>query len=665
MGREEWKGQRYICLVRASDPGQGPTSTKAQLEMLNARAAELGMSFVDQVVLEGVTGSLPGRRTDLTALLERKKSANDFDVLVLQRIDRLTRSGSGHGFWFEHECHCAGIRLLFVGDDIPEGRYASLIKVAKYEAAQEQAYSISQRSTQGSQLALEQKRNVTSSHTPYACWRLYMTSESTPTHIIRDLRDGRQEKLHPETYALIDTYGQIGGGGKGHYRKQKEEKVLLMPGDSDKAEVVRLIFDLHFLQGLGGKRIADLLNRRGIPSPELKEWSQRQVEVIYEAEIYTGRSVGNRTSSAIYHRRSPNAPQPVELDPMIRNTAPRIPVQQRPREEWFIQEQPLMADFLDEQVRTLAMAEHEKLWKLRGDPTRPRVHKNQHGASEYLLTGLLFAKQDGEPMVGILCGRVGEKVRYYRHKRGRRGYRTRSIFNRMLRADQVEAAVLDVVQQVLADTPQLEERIRQFAIQQASEGAGHTKTLEALKAKRGSLRKRTEFLVSRLDEATLEDAQGELQRLGSERKTLDEQIAAAEAAAKLSTLDPEDTVRRVMGKLADLSVNLKEMPTFRLREALASLVERVEADLETKQVKIQLALPSWVLSGVSEPENAMRLVRNSESSTSYQTHQGISLELEIADCDYIEKRCAMPCVRCRRRKLNAQADDNSLSPCAA
>ena len=60
-------------------------------------------------------------------------------MVILQRLDRLTRGGSAHGFWFEHECRCVGVELVFVGDDIPEGRYANLIKVAKYEAAQEQA----------------------------------------------------------------------------------------------------------------------------------------------------------------------------------------------------------------------------------------------------------------------------------------------------------------------------------------------------------------------------------------------------------------------------------------------------------------------------------------------------------------------------------------------
>src|SRR5579884_1561357 len=180
MDRKETEGKRYICLVRASDASKGTTSTAAQLALLREYGDRMGMVFIDKIVLDGVTGSLPGKRQDLQALLDRKRQQNDFDFIVLQRLDRLTRGGSAHGFWIEHECSRVGLRLLFVGDDIPDGRYANLIKVAKYEAAMEQAFSISQRSTQGAQFALEDGRNVTSSHTPYGCWRLYMTADGKP-----------------------------------------------------------------------------------------------------------------------------------------------------------------------------------------------------------------------------------------------------------------------------------------------------------------------------------------------------------------------------------------------------------------------------------------------------------------------------------------------------
>ena len=606
------KKARYICLVRTSDASEGTTSTEAQLAYLKGFGQRSSLTYVDAVVLDGVTGSLPGKREDLQGLLNRKRERDDFDLVLVQRLDRPTRGGSAHGFWFEHEARMVGLKLVFVGDDIPDGRYANLIKVAKYEAAQEQAFSISQRSAQGSQLAMEDGRNVTSAHTPYGCWRLYLTADAKPSHIIADLGDGRQQKLHPQTLAVIDTYGQAGGGSKGHYRKQKNERVLLMPGFAEEATVVREVFALHFRQGWGGKRIADALNRRGVPSPQGRQWSQHQVEVIYEQDAYTGRSVGNRTSSAIYHERSASAPKRVELDGEVQATAKNIPVRQRPRSEWFIQDQPLMADFLDDaDLCDRVKVEHERIWAHRWDADRVKQSKSRHKGSDYLLTGLLHAKQDGEPLVGVLCGRVGKKVRYYRHRRGRRGYVKGSVFNRMIAAQPLEAAVIDLVGRVLtSDQDALRDRIARLVETEIAK-AGPTDELAELRQRREQVRRKTDLIVSSLDEETLADAQQHLDRLRAERRSLDEQIAAAEGAAALGSVDPIAVADAVLIQLRQMTANVGQMPPFALRELIGTVVSGVVIDMETRAAEVELMLPLGVTAAATDGHDAVRLVGRS------------------------------------------------------
>lgn len=486
------------------------------------------------------------------------------------------------------------------------------------------------------------------SHTPYGCWRLYLTAEGRPSHVIADLRDGRQQKLDAQTYAVIDTYGQLGGGGKGHYRKQKSEKVLLTPGAPEEVAVVREIFELHFRRGFGGKRIADVLNRRGVRSPQGKAWSQHQVDVIYEQEVYTGRSVGNRTSSAIYHERFASAPKPVELDAAVRATAKNIPVRHRPRSEWFVQAQPLMADFLDAELRAMAMAEHERIWRTRGDADRPKRSKSKHQVSEYLLTGLLHAKQDGEPLVGILCGRVGKKVRYYRHRRGRRGYVKGSMFNRMVAAKPLEDAVVALVGEVLANEQDLRDRVVAFVEGEARKAAPG-KQLAELQSRRERLKRRTALIVKTFDEETLADAEGELDRLKAERRTLDEQIAAAEGAATLRGLDPNAVADAVLGRIKSMG-KPNELPAFALRQLIASLVGRVVVDMETKAVEVELMLPidEKFFGGLAEG-GAMRLVGTSASSTSDETHRVLMLDLVAADCRYV-MTSSRACYECRRRQ---------------
>ncbi len=643
-----YTGKRYIALVRASDTTEGTTSTQAQLAMLHETAASLKMTQAGEVVLDGVTGSMPGKRHDMTDLITRKHTHKDFDVLVVQRLDRLTRGGSGHGFWFEHELQRAGIHLYIVGDDIPEGPYAGLIKAAKYDAAREQAFSISQRSTQGYQLALEEGRVTTSSHTPYACWRLYMAADNKPLHIIRDLRDGRQQKLDAETHTVIDSYGQVGGGSKGHYRKQKHEKVLLMPGDESEISVIRTIFDLHFHQGWGGKRIADHLNRQGIGSPCGKQWSQRQVEVLYNNEVYTGRSVANRTSAGIYHQRNHATPKPTNLDPAIHATAKTIPVKLRPADEWFVTEQPLLKDLLgDEQLRALAIEGQDRHWQHLANPDRPKLSKSKHRTSDYLLSGILHAKQDGGPLVGVLCGSVAKKVRYYRHRRGRTGYQKGSVFNKVIHAETVEKAVIDAVKETLLDGDNLRERLA--AMIQAQSVPAAAADVDELNRQRERLKKRTELIVSTLDEETLADAQAELEKLRAERRWLDEQIAAATATTAMPKLDAETLAKEMEEKTKIFSEALPTMAKHLLREWLAAVVSNVIVDMETKAIQIHVQLPKHMLESAFPTENAMRLVTTSASPTSYETHRQSVVMLGIADCRYVKRSNAV-CFDCRRRR---------------
>jgi DNA invertase Pin-like site-specific DNA recombinase len=646
MSESRFAGKRYICLVRASHSTE-ELSTDAQLNLMNDVAQKLQMFYVDAVVVDGLTGSLPGKREDLEALLERKRIKNDFDVLVLQRVDRLTRSGLRHGFGFEWQCQCLGIELLFVGDDIPDNEYTDMVLFMKYQAAKEQAYSISQRSTQGSQFALEQGRVIPSSRTPYGCWRLYLSADGKPSHIIRDVGDGRQEKLDPKTHQVIDTYGSIGGRNRGHYRKQKTEMPRLMPGDADKVEVVRLILRLHYMEGLGGKRIANILNERGIRSPMGKGWSQPQVESIYKNEVYTGRAVGNRISMAIYHERNPNAPKKVKIDPKVYATAKKIPLRHRPFEEWKFVDQPLMREFLESVVRERAMADHERIWALRGDSNRPRRSTSKHKASDYLLSGLLYAKQDEASLVGVLCGDHDHRTRYYRHRRGRNGYRKGSIFNRMIRAEAIEQAVVALVAEQLQNLPQLRELVVQAVVEQSTLLNSSQSNLEELRQRREQLKKRTQFLVSTLDEATRADAKPVLDQLGAERIHLDEQIAAAEAAESTRTADPQKVADSVLERLKALPLDIQSMPKLALREVIATFVEKVVGDMETKDIEVILRLPTWAFS-LESKDSAMRPAPNLRSQDKHETHVYLVIQLGVIECRYL-LRPNNACYDCRRR----------------
>jgi len=452
----QWKGKGYIASVRQSDDKDGGASTEAQLAYLDLQCTAVGMHYVDKSVGEGLTGSLPGKRSDLDALLQRKREKNDFEVIAVQVEDRLTRGGGTHGMWFEHECLRHGISLFFAGDDVPKGPYSSMVRVAKYEAAREVAVNIAKRSTQGQTLSQKTGFFRTPGHTPFGCYRIYFGHDDKARYILRNLTDGRQEQLDPDTQQVISTFGTIGSKSRNRFKKQRNEYSLLIPGDPEQIRVVRIIFYLRYKRGWRGLRIADFLNRNGVLSPRGKSWSQRQVDCIYENEAYTGFLYTGQTYAGRFVRRDRAQGFVVlDRDDCVMATATHFNPVFLPMETWEKSDQPGMHGFLPEDVRMLAIEAQEKIWRHRADPARPKMPKNRYPSSSYLLSNRLVAKQDGEALVGTLSGNRGKQVPYYRHKRGMRGRLRGSVYNHLIPAEPLHTAILDLIGEVLADLPQL------------------------------------------------------------------------------------------------------------------------------------------------------------------------------------------------------------------
>ena len=66
-------------------------------------------------------------------------------------------------------------------------------------------------------------------------------------------------------------------------------RYVLEPGDPEKVEIVRLIFELFVIHDYSLTDICNLLNSQGVKSPlKSKTWSTRAVRTILESEIYIG-----------------------------------------------------------------------------------------------------------------------------------------------------------------------------------------------------------------------------------------------------------------------------------------------------------------------------------------------------------------------------------------
>ena len=646
---KRFSGKRYIALVRQSNATQGTTSTEAQLQWMHQEGRRLGMTLADDVVLAGMTGSLPGKRKDIEDLLRRKIERDDFQVIMIQLLDRSTRSGVGHGLWFEHECARHGIEVVYPGENLPDDPdHAVWAKVSKLQAAKEQAKSISQRSTQGWLLALNQVRCLPTSRTPFGCDRLYLNADAEPLFRIRSLADGTQHKLDIQGHKVIERFG-----AKSRFRKQKDQKPLIVPGEAAAADAVRLMFELHYKQDWGGKRIADRLNAMGILSPTGKGWSQRQVESIYENPIYCGVALGGLTSQGIYHRRGDGIPEPVHLTSVELASLYAPPRTLRPPDEWHWVEQEPMLAFLTRDLRDKALPlieeVHVERWKRSQDPSRPTRSTNRHRDSEYVLTGLLVDSEHGEKLSGVLCGKAGRKKRKYRHPRGRRGYRKGSIWNAYLPADELEAAVLDIVLNIAADAPAVRQRILDIMSDQ-HDASDVREQLERLRQERQSLGEKVSRILVNMTDEDREDMRPELDRLRRRRRELDAQIENTSAQAQHAQDNPEAIAESVLLRLQALPSSAEGLDVATKRDLLRAMVERITVDMATKNAEVFLKLPLWAMETPLTANDKGRLAHSSPSPTVDQTHPLLSVPLAFADCryDYVAGRRSV-CYRCRRR----------------
>ena len=345
------QGKRYVSLARCSSDKQIDTSNPDQLNLLDAFANEHEMIYVDAKALDGITGSLPGKRTDIDELIERKRTKNDFDVLLVQDTTRFTRGGISHGNNLEYQLNAAGIEVVFVTDNIVEGDMGGLQKAVLYMSGKQHAKSISLATSRGSMSSLLADRSAHCRLPPYGIDRFYVGPDGTPLHIIRNLTDGSQVKLDPATKAVLGRFGQSSRTGtRQHYIKQKDERIVLVPGAPEAIAAVNLIFRKYHVEGWGYKRIAMELTALNVPAARGNNWSLTAVNQILHNPTYLGLGIANRNSAGIYSVRSPNQPKPSHVDDRTLATCKSLPRKLRPRSEWFERHEKALETFLDADV---------------------------------------------------------------------------------------------------------------------------------------------------------------------------------------------------------------------------------------------------------------------------------------------------------------------------
>lgn len=374
---------RAAIYARFSSDMQREASIADQVRNCRAYAGTQGWEVSGEHVFtdEARSGATTSGRPGYLALMAAAR-ARAFDVLIADDLSRLSRDAA------ETQNLCKRLRFLGIGlvavsdgvNTIANPKSSNLIAAIKGAMNDEYLRDLGEKTHRG--IAGRVLEGMSPGGLPYAY-------RSEPVC-------GDKPK--------VDRYGQPVPIG---YRRMIVE---------DEAEVVRRIFEMY-ASGLSSRRIAEALNKQGVPPPgrrwrnreaiACQTWSMSAIEGskkrgigILNNQAYLGKIIWNRFE----YRHNPDG------RPGRDGRKARVPFL-RPEEEWVVTPVPELR-IVDDSLWQRVKAEQDR----RSASRRRTGHVPVDGRSRYLLSGLLKCGACGARMVRRGDAGYGCATRVYRGK---------------------------------------------------------------------------------------------------------------------------------------------------------------------------------------------------------------------------------------------------------
>ncbi len=646
------KGMHCVVLKRCSSSAQVATSITNQGLTTEDCIRENQLYVVHEELLEGVTGSIPGNRTDIDTIIQRKKTRDDFQLLIVQDATRFTRAGQGHGQKLIYDLRAAGIMVYFLAENIlVDNEMAEMYISFLFSAARESVKRIAYGATSGTTNSFLAGRSPYSRKPPFGIDRMY-SENNEDQHFIRNLPDGTQEQWNAKTGELMRRFGRNTHRGiPNHYLKQKSEQVRLIPGDPKLVAVVVLIFHLHDVQHKSPHKIAKHLNDTGIASPSGREWNTSAVQHILRNPIYVGRGIRYRRKTGIFFNGGEAQPIPSEVDMAELANRRRPRQRRRTRDQWVEQAQPQLVEFLPTEIRELATARIERYLDSIADGKSPHPQRDRHLQSQYLLKRILHSKQGHHPMTGRQSGKKGHTHQYYAVSRAQSVPKSDNLLRHRIPAEPLEQAVMEILRATLLNKPDLMEGLKQILANEQKQQP-ERQNVEQYRKEMKRFRNQLALLA---DDVNVENEDDALSRKVAEIKRkisdMEQRVKYAQTDPQQPRSDPKVSIEKLANDLQEFGQKLDPMDIPGIAKLLELLVERMEVDLETREVEIVFALPSWMAQACkSSPQVGLDAL--SVYKPLIETHPENSVILAVFTCRKEDVRHD-GCVKCRRLPLAA------------
>jgi DNA invertase Pin-like site-specific DNA recombinase len=265
---------RAIAYYRHSAQDRQENSIPIQREQVREWADKNGVEIIEEFCDAGKSGLNSEDRPAFTKMMEEwVKKRRDFQYILCLDVSRWGRfQDIDLSAQFSAECRKAGKQVIYTSIGKPRENdplYPVYVQFERFRAAQ-YSRELSDKVWRGCVKIVEQG---------------YWAGGKPPYGTKRLLLDEKREPLHTLS--------------PGQRKGIQNQRVTLVEGDPDQIATIHRIFHEFVELGYSEYKIAEGLNRAGIPSPGGKRWAAASVLARIRNETYLGTLVYNKTSQKL------------------------------------------------------------------------------------------------------------------------------------------------------------------------------------------------------------------------------------------------------------------------------------------------------------------------------------------------------------------------------
>lgn len=541
-----------LAAVYARKSNANETAVHGQFETCRQRARKDGWHVPDSpdfLFGDDATSGKTLHRKELDRLIDVVRSkAAPFTRIYIRHRDRLSRSSDlAQRAWFEHECRRNGIQVCYASDK----EHRDL------------------RSPKEADLGL----HVVESMDDYKSFAELQTIRerligATREHVIKKFFVGAVAPFGTERW--IARYDDsrtpvMRAPERGGLRLA--EHAVILRWREDELPTVRFIFDA-IEGGTSLRTLARELNARGAPCPKgAQDWSPEIVSRIARNPLYMG--------DFHYRRKTTDVEEAVDASEAENLSDSAIYVRE------YMADPPISKRQFHAVKRLL-------------DGNRERRERRMASSPEYPLTGVLRCSICNARLNGTThpAGKRTEAYRQYRHPGADRCRTPCPFANKTMRADALDALVLDAVRAVLVDGSLVERARRALQHLRGDEQAEErTRAITALRAKLSTLQAEADVAYKRSVE---QEASGDLDLAKLSVQVAKEKLEQRKLCQQqLSHLEAEDVrLEKIEHTLPDLEhdteslARLFESGAFARKAVVSRVIAKASVDFDAYEATL-------------------------------------------------------------------------------